>query len=79
MTSLEKMAVGYRIASAQLAKRIQEKQEAGAPAKEIQKLRAALNEMRVVQRCLAHYYDMPRPPEITMSQAKARGASKDDH
>lgn len=79
MDSLERMAAGYRIAAALLARRIHEKEAAGASASELRRLRGILRELRVTQRCLAHYYDLPRPEEITSAGMTARGYSADDH
>lgn len=79
MATLDAMAAEYRMAAAKLAKRLQEKEASGAPAKEIRQLRAALQDIRMVQRCLSSYYDLPRPSEITIARMKARGSSHEDH
>ena len=79
MAALRELATVYRIAAAKLAMRIREKEEQGAPAEELKSLRAALRDLREVQRCLDGYYDIPRPSEITMANMKARGPSHEDH
>lgn len=76
---MERMAGEYRAASAALAARIRDKEQAGATGRELRELRGILRELRVTQRCLAHYYDLPRPEEITTAGLKARGYSADDH
>lgn len=76
---MEQLAGEYRAASARLAASIRAREAAGASAAELRRLRGILQELRTTQRCLAHYYDLPRPEEITMAGLKARGASADDH
>lgn len=75
----EQLAGEYRAASAALAKRIREKEAAGASRRELRQLRSILGELREVQRCLEGYYDLPRPESITSAGWKARGPSADDH
>lgn len=60
MSTLKEMAIEYREASARLAMRINEKKATGAPQHEIQELQVVLQEIRNVQRTIAHYYDLPR-------------------
>lgn len=77
--TMKQLAVEYRMTSAVLAARIRAKEDAGASAWELRQLRGVLRELRVTQRCLAHYYDLPRPEEITTAGMTARGYSSDDH
>lgn len=77
--TMEQLAGEYRAASAALAAKIREKERAGASGRELRQLRGILQELRTVQRCLAHYYDLPRPEEITVAGMTARGYSADDH
>lgn len=79
MATLAEMAGAYRAAAVKVAMRLREKETAGADPYEIRQLRAILADIRLAQRCLSGYYDVPRPPEITVTGMKARGASADDH
>ena len=68
---MKEMAAEYRRESAKIAMRIAEKKAAGAPAWEVRTLETMLAEMRVKQRLLDSYYDVPRDGSITMSGAYA--------
>ena len=60
MSTMKEMAAEYREAAAKLAMKIHEIEAAGAPPKDIEALRAILQNIRAEARVLSTYYEAPR-------------------
>lgn len=80
MSTLEELAMEYRQAAAKLAMAIDQHSKAGdLPPGQLSQMRSMLEELRMTQRTLSGYYDLPRPGTVDCSSWKAGKGRKDDH
>ena len=80
MSTLEELALEYRRAAARLAMAIDRHSRAGdLPPGQLSQMRSMLEELRMTQRTLSGYNDLPRPGTVDCSSWRAGKGRKDDH
>lgn len=80
METLKEMAMEYRRTAAMLAYKLEEhKRKQDLTPDQMATLRRMLEDLRMVQRTLSSYYDLPRPGVVDASSWRAGGHRSDDN